>query len=604
MRTLPGIFLLGALLSHGLGVVPTAMAQPEMFWEFFTSTPVADRDLLVIASADATGRQGHLRGYALDNPGGGPLWDAAQRMPHPGLGTSPGAEPAGDPPARPDLANVVRTLYTNLPDAPGRQALLPLALPALAELQPAIGVADESTAAALIHLARGRIGCTAENPTGLGDAPTLLWGIRRARPLLLGHNPIAAATRERDRIAYVGAEDGMLHAFYTGAWDDTRQGYPLDDADAGRELWAYLPGSLLASLPQQPFAAADRPSLLAVDGSPTGGEFYLDLDGDGRARWHTLLAATATDRGRQRSSLFVLDVTDPYQPRLLWEQILPTAAAGMTRGVRIGLRGPAHQRRPTLYLSAAVTLVEGGESRPALQFQAIDLQRGRLLWQSTLPYPDASPAFATPPPVPTLLDSDGDALIDVLISGDLAGRLWAIRASDGTVIGDGPLLVTAGGSAEPIGAEATLHGRVIYIGTGGSEFADPHAYYAIYAVVFTETGGQLLWRLPLAPGEQVWQAPLVDRSGNLLLGVSIDYFGEQTATATATRGRLLAIRRDGALAGASEQPAGLIGQPLVRDGLVMAVSLHGAVSQYGSAATGVSTTPQVGTVRILSWRFY
>lgn len=594
--------LIGILLSAVLTTASPVVAEPEELGEFFTSTPVIDRGLLVIASSDAIGRQGHLRGYDLYDRDSGALWDAAQRMPRPGIGASPGTQPDSDPPAQPNPANLVRTIYTNLP---GTEGLLPFTTQSMAVLQPALAPTDPATTTALINLVRGRIGCTAENPAGLDDAPALLWGLPRARPLLLGHNPVSAASRNRDRIAYIGAADGMLHAFYTGSWDDDSQSYPLDDPNAGRELWAYLPGSLLGSLHQQPFAATDRPSLLTVDGTPAGGEFYLDLNGDGRFRWHTLLAASATDLTQQRSSLFVLDVTDPYRPQLLWEQALSPTDAGLTRGVSIGLLGSDNRRRPTLFLSTAVTLTDTGEEHQAIVFQALDLQRGDLLWRSALPYPGAvRAAFAVPPPVPTLLDSNGDGLIDYLVGGDLAGRLWAINADEGSPFGDRPLFVTAGGLAEPLGAEATLHGRVIYVGSGGSEFADPYADYAVYAILLSTAGGQLLWRTPLAPGERVWQAPLVDRSGNLLLGVAIDYSGTLADMAAMTRGRLLAIRRDGRLAGQSDQPAGVVGQPLITNGQAMSVALNGAVSQYGTAQANETPAPQPGSVRIFSWRLY
>jgi type IV pilus assembly protein PilY1 len=102
-----------------------------------------------------------------------------------------------------------------------------------------------------------------------------------------------AATR--DPMVYVGANDGMLHAFY---------------ADTGVERWAYVPKLLFPTL----YRLADKfyatKHQFYVDGSPTVGDVYFG------GAWHTILVGGFNAGGR---GYYALDVTDPANPTALWE---------------------------------------------------------------------------------------------------------------------------------------------------------------------------------------------------------------------------------------------------------------------------------------------
>ena len=56
----------------------------------------------------------------------------------------------------------------------------------------------------------------------------------------------------RKKIAVVGANDGMLHAFVVGTWDETSESWiydPTQSSEISQELWAYVPSNLLSDLP-------------------------------------------------------------------------------------------------------------------------------------------------------------------------------------------------------------------------------------------------------------------------------------------------------------------------------------------------------------------
>jgi type IV pilus assembly protein PilY1 len=100
---------------------------------------------------------------------------------------------------------------------------------------------------------------------------------------------------------YVAANDGMLHAF---------------DSGTGAENWTYIPSLVLPSLYKLADKNYSNLHQYFVDGTPVAGDAYFD-DSDGTGlRWHTIVVAGLNDGGR---GYYALDVTDPANPRALWE---------------------------------------------------------------------------------------------------------------------------------------------------------------------------------------------------------------------------------------------------------------------------------------------
>ena len=167
--------------------------------------------------------------------------------------------------------------------------------------------------------------------------------------------------KDRREVIYVGANDGMLHAFNGGFYhksDDTSTGTPaspivehgwytknLTDNSSGRalgdELWGFIPYQLLPQL--QWLTRADYTHVYYVDLKPTVADVRIFTpDADHPNGWGTVLiggfrmggscgnCASGTGAppmivnisGTNRtfySSYFVLDITNPdVDPKLLW----------------------------------------------------------------------------------------------------------------------------------------------------------------------------------------------------------------------------------------------------------------------------------------------
>jgi len=105
----------------------------------------------------------------------------------------------------------------------------------------------------------------------------------------------------RERVIYVGANDGMLHAF---------------SVDTGEELWAYIPSNLLSELQCLADPEYGKPNgcrhRYMVDLSPRIWNVKFKSDN----KWHTVLVGGERGGG---DVYFAIDVTEPRDPRVLWE---------------------------------------------------------------------------------------------------------------------------------------------------------------------------------------------------------------------------------------------------------------------------------------------
>jgi type IV pilus assembly protein PilY1 len=106
----------------------------------------------------------------------------------------------------------------------------------------------------------------------------------------------------RTAMVYVGANDGMLHAF---------------DATTGDESWAYIPQLVLPNLYKLADPNYSMNHMFYVDGSPVVGDICPNAPGNNcnANQWKTILVGGLNGGGR---GYYALDVTDPANPKALW----------------------------------------------------------------------------------------------------------------------------------------------------------------------------------------------------------------------------------------------------------------------------------------------
>ncbi len=115
----------------------------------------------------------------------------------------------------------------------------------------------------------------------------------------------------RRAMVYVGVNDGMLHAFR--AEDDATTAVN----EGGQEDWAFIPSMVMPNLYKLADKGYDLKHQYYVDGTPVTTDICISNCTDAAlAVWKTILVGGLNFGGK---GYFALDVTDPANPKGLWE---------------------------------------------------------------------------------------------------------------------------------------------------------------------------------------------------------------------------------------------------------------------------------------------
>ncbi len=146
--------------------------------------------------------------------------------------------------------------------------------------------------------------------------------------------------RNRENVVYVGANDGMLHAFSAGrinATSTVTQYLEVNGTKLGSELWAFIPEDLLPHLkwladpgythvdyvdltPKVFDAKIFTPDSVHING--WGTVLVCGLRFGGKFIW-TYKCMNKSPAHNFYPCYFAIDVTDPRNPHLLWERTIP-----------------------------------------------------------------------------------------------------------------------------------------------------------------------------------------------------------------------------------------------------------------------------------------
>ncbi|NHZ82805.1 pilus assembly protein PilY [Massilia sp. CCM 8695] len=464
------------------------------------ASPVSKgRSYILQASHDLATGSGSLQRHALAIGKGGepaiapaPDWDASDL-----LGGNAGAVPP-----LPPLNPAARKIYT-LDYRPDKTVTIPFEWPSLPQESrtlldvPLAGGAADGLGEARTAFLRGERGREAGRPGGVFRRRAgVLGDIVHSVPLLVGPPPASRSDpayadfhrrhQARRSVAYVGANDGMLHAF---------------DAASGAELFAYVPNALLPALPL--LASPGYRHRPYVDASAGSGEALVD------GRWRTILAS---GMGMGARGVFALDISDPsaFQAGLgaLWEfterddpAMGHVAAPPLVARFRTAVREGVPQYRDFVVVASGVN--NGSADGDGALFLLAPDKPASQRWRRGVNYyrfdaPASDPALANALSPPALAMA-GDASVRHAYAGDLQGRLWRVDFSGPAPWGSAvsPLFDArdAGGRRQPIAHAPRVvfapgGGYLVLFGTGKFlELADtqrssflPQSFYAVHDV--------------------------------------------------------------------------------------------------------------------------
>ena len=267
-----------------------------------------------------------------------------------------------------------------------------------------------------------------------------------------------AGKSSKTPVIYVGANDGMLHAF---------------KASDGSELFAYVPGLIYANLPS--LTKPNYSHKYYVDGAPAVGDVFY-----GGSAWKTVLVTPLGAGGR---GVFALDISTPdaafSESNVLWEFDGKNDAAGSTlndMGYPVG--GATIGRfNDGKYYAVFGNGYGSANCKSGLFMVQIDAP-SNVKFFDTGEGACTTSATQNGMSTPSLVDYDGDRIIDAIYAGDLQGKLWKWDVTSATnsvwdfAAGGEPMFTTASG--QPITAPVEV-GKVpsglsgtamVYFGTG------------------------------------------------------------------------------------------------------------------------------------------
>ncbi|KAA0259342.1 hypothetical protein FHQ18_00245 [Deferribacter autotrophicus] len=256
--------------------------------------------------------------------------------------------------------------------------------------------------------------------------------------------------RNRANVVFVGANDGMVHAFFSGKIQSSNDlNYEAEVNNVvenntitlGKELWAFIPTNVLPYLKWYYEEGKDChvPKVdyrfMLVDAS-------IGDDVNKSDSWRTLLIGMMGFGGKPididndgnydySSSVFAIDVTDPLNPKVLWEYKLPDYSLTLSFPGVIRKGEPASKGEWYLIFGSGPLNPEGSNFVSSANIFILDLKTGVLVKQISV---DTKVAIGD---VETL-DVDHDYQVDMVVFGSYGGassqigKLYFLNLRDST----------------------------------------------------------------------------------------------------------------------------------------------------------------------------
>jgi type IV pilus assembly protein PilY1 len=226
----------------------------------------------------------------------------------------------------------------------------------------------------------------------------------------------------------IGTNAGALHMFE-------------DKADGSvDETWAFMPKEFFANIKglRDNYSSAEK--IYGVDGRITS--HVEDINGDGIINGSDKVWIFFGLR-RGGSSYYALDISSPTAPKLLWH-INPATHTDFSQlgqtwsqpkvaysKLNMASSGETSVAKPVLVFGAGYDTLKdnagpGGDDNKGLGIYMVDAEKGTLKWSLA---PAGDTTFLGKDSIASsisILDSDGDGLVDRLYTGDTGGNVWRV----------------------------------------------------------------------------------------------------------------------------------------------------------------------------------
>jgi len=273
----------------------------------------------------------------------------------------------------------------------------------------------------------------------------------------------------RPAMVYVGANDGMLHAFDASL-----------TPTGGQEKWAIIPSTVLPNLYKLADSDYGPSHQFFVDGSPVVGDVFAG------GAWHTILVGGLNNGGKGYYAVDVTDPTAPLPPKVLWEfkQQCPAVGTsdcdlGMTYGkpviTKLEVGGAP---KWVVIVTSGYNNLNGNGTDGGGYLYVLDAMTGTLIYKVGTEILGVNVGTAAAPAGLAQINNYVDSpLVDNttlhVYGGDLLGNIWrfdfppAVGVPTATLIGTAK---DAGNNPQPITTRpelAEMGGKpFVLVGTG------------------------------------------------------------------------------------------------------------------------------------------
>lgn len=410
----------------------------------FNSTSLESNTAVYQAVFDSAGWHGNLKSFLISNAGlGVERWGAAS-----GKGTGPKLDDRNLTPNTSTRDVITYNGTQGIPfqwpvDHTNPNATTELSVAQINDLLTnsagrAAGTTVAQYGAALVNYLRGDFSNEVPNGQQFRDRQGHRLGdIVHSSPIFVGppsatypdslevtpYSTFKTNNANRTGVVYVGANDGMLHAFR--------------DSD-GEELLAYVPGAIASAnfgegmhyLAEQTYAHR-----YYVDLSPSVADVFIG------GNWRTVLVGGLRGGGK---SIFALDITNPAKLNesvadakdlVMWEFSDPDLGftfsevqiARMHNGKWAAIIGNGYNAETLTSTGRAKLFIVYLDGTPPT---VIDTGEGSIANANCSDPGSDCNGLSTP----AVADLNGDAIIDRVYAGDLQGNMWAFDVSDSNPI--------------------------------------------------------------------------------------------------------------------------------------------------------------------------
>ncbi len=304
------------------------------------------------------------------------------------------------------------------------------------------GTPDDPSLIDMINWTRGMDVKDEDNDGDKTDARNAMGDTLHAQPAAVVYGQTDGSY---DVVIYTATNNGYLHAI---------------DADTGEEKWGFVPRELLPNLGKLYFNENVTYKNYGLDGDVV--PVVHDADGDG------IIESLDDDfvylvfgMRRGGSNYYMVEVTDPDNPKLRWIRTFPEMGQSWSPPVvaKIDIDSTEQDspQKAVIVIGAGYDTVHDSPDHPeeadgeGAGIMMLDLETGDRIWEAAsdnanLELDDMTRAI---PARIRVVDIDGDSYADRMYAADLGGQIWRFDITNGEV----PDNLVAGGVIAQLGAE-------------------------------------------------------------------------------------------------------------------------------------------------------